>query len=866
MKAARSRSTWLPLMLCAQLVPAAAGADFRLEAAALGQAAIVLAPGAGDVPRFAAAELQQHLELALGRRLPIVEARRGEGPTFYVGVRAPGDEAPLAAEEARYRVTDRAVYLYGDDQVRVDRGSPFANCIGAAAFQYNRTGSLFAVYEFLEREVGVRWLEPGDQGIACEPRATLRLRRTHRAWRPYFPYQHNFRSYAWRGTDGPAVFLPPSFEQTPEQAAARRAELDLWLRRMRMGGSQYLPFGHAFSTWWEKYGQEHPEWFALNGNGGRGPLNPDQPDRVKMCVSNPEVVRQAVADWLAARETFPLGNQALCVGLNDGGGGGAAEFCHCDACLALDVRLAGEALDAHLSDRYMHLANQALVAARREVPGAEVTAYAYAQVEQPPRREQLLDGVVLEFVTRMNVPFEQTRAIYAGWQRRGAGKLLFRPNDLCVELGLPLGQEKRLFEHQQLAVEFGAVGTDHDCVYGWWTGVSGLTYYVLARATMDPSQPFEHWEGEYAATFGAAAAEVLAYHRHWRRQFDAVIWPEEVRQQEGGDGFLSWHRLQYMSQRIEQFYAAADFDTTDALLARGLARDLTAGQRQRLERLQLANRHSRLTFQAMAAVAAADEPASRQRARALLDLRVELRDRLRMNWSQLFSEQHQMGDATGITALLIEELVSARQAFDCLRLPAPPVLDGRLDEPSWAAARAPVGFADNATAGPPKAATEAYLGYDDRYLYVGLACREPFLDCVVENVAERDGAVWKDNAVEIFLDPGNSRQDFHQLIITSRGALLDGRRAGGAFDTSWDAAAPEEVAYAVAKGDGEWTLEARIAWAALGLGAPAPGDRLRFNLNRDRTVSVPGQSESTALSPTFGGYHLPGRFATLVLR
>jgi len=312
-------------------------------------------------------------------------------------------------------------------------------------------------------------------------------------------------------------------------------------------------------------------------------LQRDSPDRVKMCVSSPGLVQQAVADWLDDRERSPQGYKALCMAQNDGGGGGAAEFCHCDACLALDVRHEGEAFGAHLTDRYMFLANQALRAARQVVPGALVTAYAYSVTEEPPRRERLEDGIVLQFVTSMAARTDETRATYEGWQAQGATAFMFRPNDLCVELGLPLGHEQRIWAHQQLAVGYGAQGTDHDSVYGLWTGISGLTYYVLARSHIEPDRPFDYWVQEYARAFGAAEPQVAAFFAHWRQKFDETILPANgAERADGGRGFLRWNGLGAVSSQIRQFYDEADFDSTDSLLAQGAMQRLRDGERHRL--------------------------------------------------------------------------------------------------------------------------------------------------------------------------------------------------------------------------------------------------------------------------------------------
>lgn len=842
------------------LVAAPVTADFVLSPSQYETARIVVAEPVDNVRRFAATELQQHLALITGHEFVIDEGGEACQGCFLIGV--PGDDEPLAEEEARYRVTERAVHIWGADRIRGHADDP---ALRSGAMRLNHLGTIYAVYEFLEQQLDVRWLEPGDAGVVAEPRAELRLPVTAGRWQSPFEYQRNLRSYAWRSAHEPAVYLPPAFEMTEAQGKQKRRELDHWLLRMRMGGRESLNFGHAFHDWWEEHGAEHPEYFALNGKGERGPLKPDAPDRVKMCVSNPGLVTQAVDNWLEDRKRSPGSYTALCMAQNDGGGGGAAEYCHCDVCRALDVQREGEPFGAHLTDRYMYMANQALRAARQFVPGALVTAYAYSVTEEPPRRERLDDGIMVQFVTSMAASEQENRATYEGWQAMGANRLMFRPNDLCVELGLPLGHERRIWAHQQLAVGYGASGTDHDSVYGLWTGISGLTYYVLARSHIDLERPFDDWVREYAATFGAAQPEVEAYYAHWRTKFDNTILPANGGERsDGGRGFLRWNGLGGVSSRVRQFYDERDFDVTDSLLAVGAARQLSDGQRRRLQRLQLGNEHNRLTFAAMAAVNDADTAAVRQKASALLAFRETHRDDLRMNWRVLFGTQHRMGDATGITSLLVESRVAGRRAFEATRLRQAPVVDGRLDDEMWQAARLPLGLADNATAAAPQADAAVYVGWDDEGLYVGVDCDEPHMNAVVEGVVERDGSAWNDNAVEFFVDGGNTGRDFHQLIITSGGALFDGRMIGRQFSNEWDAN-DDELSFAVARRAGGWSAEVRLSWDGLEVTGPGAGDAIRFNVTRDRTVSVSGASEASALAPTFGGFHAPARFATLTL-
>ncbi len=612
---------------------------------AAGEVTIIVKSDANEIVRFAGQELRKHLGLILGQAPPIKPEPGPSGVTFYVGVRPPNDAGPFEQiEEARYAIDDEAVYLYGDDEVVVRYERLKDNVTKPGAIAHNRMGTLFATYFFLEAELGVRWVEPGDAGISYERQQRLELTPKRRVWRTHCPYERGIRSYVWNAASQPSPAVPAAFLSTKAQAAERRAELEIWQRRMRLGTGIPLRFGHAFSTWWEKYGEQHPEYFALNGKGVRGPMDPQRPDRVKICPSSPGVVQQAVTDWLKARKRQPASaHEALCVGVNDGGGQGADEFCHCEACQSLDVRRPNEPFGQHLTDRYMYLANQALVAARKHDPTALVTAYAYASVLQPPRRERLQEGIVLQFVPRYNEPFERTAALYQGWQDMGCRTMLFRPNDCCSDFGLPLGFEQRLFEHQQLAIRYGAKGMDHDCCYGFWTGISSLAYYALSRAHIDPTRDFAYWADHYADAFGAAKEDVKAFHRYWRNKFDTVILPADQKAQNivdgipEGRGFLRWSGQGTMAASIHEFYGDSDFDVTDAILQRARGHVANDPVRSRLvDRLIVANQHSRLTFEVLRAVALADMVSATLAADKLMEFRTTHQTDLRMNWRHLF--------------------------------------------------------------------------------------------------------------------------------------------------------------------------------------------------------------------------------------
>ncbi|MCK5805241.1 MAG: DUF4838 domain-containing protein, partial [Lentisphaeria bacterium] len=383
--------TWL-LAVFAMTAASLRGADtVRIDPA---NAVITLPAKASRAAVEAADELRMHLKLITAIDLPII-AGAPVPPAkypFHIGVAAPGRDEPLAPEEARWVVGQNATYLYGDN------------------FK-TRRGVLYAVYCFLEEQLGVRWIEPGDRGIAFKEQPQLTLRVGESSWRPKLGkrsirvgVRHNRPPVVKRHVAEFSTFAP-SLEDHNKFAADVRQ----WQKRMRMGGHLSIAYGHAFTNWWKRFGKTHPEYFALNQYGKREPEVPASKDSaadnplwarlenfktIKLCTSNPDVAKRIVQDWLDKGKRTKYVN--VCE--NDSPPSG---FCRCAGCRALDALQPGEKYGeyaVHLTDRYVHLTNLVAREARKHDPEACAVMYAYNETEQPPRRERVEPNVVIGIV------------------------------------------------------------------------------------------------------------------------------------------------------------------------------------------------------------------------------------------------------------------------------------------------------------------------------------------------------------------------------------------------------------------------------------------------------------------------------------
>jgi hypothetical protein len=282
-----------------------------------------------------------------------------------------------------------------------------------------------------------------------------------------------------------------------------------------------------------------------------------------------------------------------------------------------------------------------------------VTGYAYENMLQPPRNEKLDDGILIEFIPRMGGDYEVTKKLYEGWEKAGMKKMMYRPNDLWWELGIPMGQEERLFENYKLGISHGAIGTDFDAIMGYWEGISDITYYILAKGHVDTGASFEKLEEEYLNSFGEAKDDIAKYYRHWRNIFNTKVIPEELRLNNGiKTYFLEYGLLYRLTERIDEFYSLEDFDLADSYLKNASEKNISDQARNYIRRMQIANENSRLTFVCFMAGKSSNKEQIISKAKDLLSFRIQNRDSVDINWNVLFQAQlHHMHDQIGMRYL-----------------------------------------------------------------------------------------------------------------------------------------------------------------------------------------------------------------------
>ena len=630
----------------------------------LTKSTIYVAADADQIKQFSAQELQKHLNLITGTNIPIVHFENEinpDSPIFVIGTGAPSSKPldTLATEEACYSIDEdnSRIYLFGNDHIFSNRKDPMAT----SAYMRNSVGTLFAVYDFLGQELGVKWIKPGDDGITYREQSKFVMTQKNHSWTPSMLFR-GFRTEAWseKIQNRYKVGTPEAFHVTSEYLAAKLNEELIWQRRMKFGMPNRPGYGHAFTHYWEQYGENHPEWFALGKNGKRGVEGGQRADRLKLCISNPELLDAIVAEWKAKwlkDKKFNVYNACP----NDSRG-----YCRCENCCALDViekadnQYAGiDGIDPEginrkeskddtfetdsKTDRYVYFWNELLKRAKKFNPQAKLIVYIYSDYRYPPRNQILADGIICGFVPRFMDRVSITEQEWVKWKERGMKEVFLRPNDFNDSVGMPMGSGKYIFDKFSLSKKYQLVGSDYDRAYNALEGeLSGLARYALAQAHNYPEKSYVAIENEFYATFGDAQNEIAQFYRYWVSLF------EEKRlnhvQKAGGFG-----GRRYLFNNLNKFYQPQDFATAHQILMRALKKNMSPRIRKNIESIILANEHSRLTYLAITTNSSKVPVDHKKKAtQALYDFRLANKDKLSGSFTMLFGVEDSFRDVAGI--------------------------------------------------------------------------------------------------------------------------------------------------------------------------------------------------------------------------
>jgi hypothetical protein len=266
---------------------------------------IIIAEDAPPSEIYAAEEFQSHFAEGSGIRLPIVQkadpATSGQRHIFI------GSSRLLRASKVGFSTDEFEEedfrFIVRDD-----------NIVIAGSTQAGARGTLYGVYTFLEDYLGVRFLTVDHTYVPAIG--------TWRVVGPVDRFYHPPLRFRWSYYG----------ETNRNPAFATRIRVNTVATDPKLGGKTGLnlishSFFHYLSS--QKYGKEHPEYFALiDGErklemGGGGP---------ELCLTNPDVLRIVTDTILDALKKQP-GMENISVSQNDNN-----KYCRCSQCAAIDER------------------------------------------------------------------------------------------------------------------------------------------------------------------------------------------------------------------------------------------------------------------------------------------------------------------------------------------------------------------------------------------------------------------------------------------------------------------------------------------------------------------------------------------------
>jgi len=191
--------------------------------------------------------------------------------------------------------------------------------------------------------------------------------------------------------------------------------------------------------------------------------------------------------------------------------------------------------------------------------------------------------------------------------------------------------------------------------------------------------------------------------------------------------------------------------------------------------------------------------------------------------------------------------------FSLNKTSSPASMDGVISSGEWQGTRRITGFrrnTDGQVTSLPQ--PEVYLAFDEQSLYIGFAC--PFEGTLKKDVAGKDGPVWRDDSLELFLDPFRKGEHIYQMVFNANGAVYDAKDAS----TAWDS----KVIYKTVVAGNVWSGEMAIPFSAFG--EQVPFDEAAWGINIARNYTSP--EEYTSIAGVIGSYNQPKLFSVVSFR
>ena len=300
---------------------------------------IVLGDDSPSFEKNAAKELQTYLNKILGKQLTITAEMPKSGNCIVVGTGKIASSIVPGIDFAKFKPDEIMLKTIGKNILLVAGTRP--------------RGTLYAVYELLEKEFCVRFLSPDHEIV---PKCShLTIKELDYRYAPQFVYR-----------EGHSETLCKNI---------------IWSVKLRLNGCRYrkpipaewggfyqMSLDHSLTGKYvnaKKWFKQKPEWFAFRKKENA---------RVnkQLCLSDPEVIAQLIKDVLAEQKKMPE-RRFIGIGAADNN-----QYCQCEKCVKAYQKYGTTGATMWLA------ANSLAKAVRKEYPQTQIIYMAYWSTERPP--------------------------------------------------------------------------------------------------------------------------------------------------------------------------------------------------------------------------------------------------------------------------------------------------------------------------------------------------------------------------------------------------------------------------------------------------------------------------------------------------
>lgn len=365
-------------------------------------------------------------------------------------------------------------------------------------------GTLFGTYSFIERYIGVEWLNDNCECFKEPLPLPENVEETY-DFSAYMRFLHSRLGFNEKFRARQRLnYTVGDVNDVPAYGG---------LRGIKFAFSWGL-FGHTFEVLlpYEKYYVEHPEWYSFD------PRHYGENHRYQICLTNPEVLKIVTENVLNYLKEHP-DCKIISVSQNDAYDDFANNACMCENCRKIYER------DGNYSAVLIEFVNKVARKVKESFPKVYVHTFAYHNTEDPPKTVVPEDNVIVQFclhlpfgysITENNEISAKERKKFVEWQR--IAKHVFVWTYICEHSWYfaPIGNFRSLYENTAFFLKNGVYGLFQQENYDYTIGeFSDLRGYLTAKLFNYPNSTYEEYLGYIRAYlngfFGAGGEYIFEY-------------------------------------------------------------------------------------------------------------------------------------------------------------------------------------------------------------------------------------------------------------------------------------------------------------------------------------------------------------------